>query len=57
MNDDSADEEYDEEARSEQAHRFLEREKALGYRSLVSASGLIVVSRAVEDDDNYGQYL
>ena len=57
MTDDLSDEEYNEEARSEQAHRFLEREKALGYRSVEQASGLIVVTKSVEDDDNYGQYL
>ena len=57
MNPDSPDEEYNEGARQEQAHRFLEREKALGYRSVESASGLIVVSKAVETDDIYGQYL
>lgn len=56
MNDDQ-DEEYDEEARSERAHRFLEREMALGYRSVEKTSGLIVVTNAVEDDDDYGQYL
>ena len=51
------DEEYDEELRQERAHRYLERETALGFRAVQRKSGLVVVSRTDEDDDEWGQYL
>ncbi len=53
---DDLDEEYDEMVRQEQAHRFLEREVALGFRAVEQKSGLVVVSRG-DEDDKWGQYL
>lgn len=53
---DLIDEENEEHWKREAAHRFLEREFALGYHAKQKPSGLIVV-REDGDDEVYGQYL
>lgn len=55
--DDLVDDEHEEEIRRETAHRFLEREFALGYHAKQKPSGLIVVEEDTADDEVYGQYL
>jgi hypothetical protein len=51
------DEEYEENMRRERAHRFLEREFALGYHAKQKPSGLIIVKEDIADNEVYGQYL